>query len=97
MQALQSGGIDLLMLSSSTSGPAMCLVFLGHTVWVTGQLANTPTRGLPTRRLDILWTGQLADYTTRGLVKSQTGQVAFGQLADVASSRCSFKYMIMWT
>ena len=30
---------------------------------VTGQLADTPTRGLPTRRLD----GHLADWTTRGL------------------------------
>ena len=28
---------------------------------VTGQLADMPTRGLPTRRLDISWTGQLTD------------------------------------
>ena len=28
---------------------------------VTGQLADTPTRGLPTRGLDISRTGQLAD------------------------------------
>ena len=28
--------------------------------WVTGQLADTPTRGLPTRGLDISRTGQLA-------------------------------------
>ena len=28
---------------------------------VTGQLAYTPTRGLPTRRLDISRTGQLAE------------------------------------
>jgi len=28
---------------------------------VTGQLADTPTRGLPTRGLDISQTGQLAD------------------------------------
>ena len=27
---------------------------------VTGQLADTPTRGLPTRGLDKSWTGQLA-------------------------------------
>jgi len=43
---------------------------------VTGQLSDTPTRGLPTRRLDISRTGQhsldnlrasqLADWTTRG-------------------------------
>jgi len=31
--------------------------------WVTGQLADTPTRGLPTRGLDDSWTGQLADAT----------------------------------
>jgi len=36
-------------------------------MWVTGQLADTPTRGLPTRGLDISRTGQLADWTTRGL------------------------------
>jgi len=35
--------------------------------WITGQLADTPTRGLPTRGLDISRTGQLADWTTRGL------------------------------
>ena len=28
---------------------------------VTGQLADTPTRGLPTRGLDISRTGQLTD------------------------------------
>jgi len=43
---------------------------------VTGQLADTPTRGLPTRGLDISRTGQLADWTTRALVNSRTGQVA---------------------
>jgi len=30
---------------------------------VTGQLANTPARGLPTRGLDKSQTGQLADAT----------------------------------
>ena len=30
-------------------------------IMVTGQLADTPTRGLPTRGLDISRTGQLAD------------------------------------
>jgi len=40
----------------------------GHSVLeVTGQLADTPTRGLPTRGLDISRTGQLADWTSRGL------------------------------
>jgi len=32
-----------------------------HVSEVTGQLADTPTRGLPTRGLDISRTGQLAD------------------------------------
>jgi len=32
---------------------------------VTGQLADTPTRRLPTRRLDDSRTGQVADWTTR--------------------------------
>ena len=43
---------------------------------VTGQLADTPTRGLPTSGLDISRTGQLADWTTRALDNSRTGQVA---------------------
>jgi len=43
---------------------------------VTGQLADTPTRGLPTRRLDISWTGQLEDWSTRGLDNSRTSQLA---------------------
>ena len=38
---------------------------------VTGQLADTPTRGL-----DDLQTGHLADWSTRGLDNSRTGQVA---------------------
>jgi len=33
---------------------------------VTGQLADTPTRGLSTRGLDNSRTGQVADWTTRG-------------------------------
>ena len=37
---------------------------------VTGQLADTPTRGLPTRGLDDSRSGHLADWSTR------TGQVA---------------------
>jgi len=55
--------------------------------WVTGQLADTPTRGLPTRGLDDVWmtlgldmsqAGQLADYiqlaywTSHGLDNSRT-------------------------
>ena len=34
---------------------------------VTGQLADTPTRGLPTGGLDDSRTGHLADWSTRGL------------------------------
>ena len=43
--------------------------------WVTGQLADTPTRGLPTRGLVNSRTGHLADWSTRGLDNSRTGQV----------------------
>jgi len=43
---------------------------------VTGQLEDTPTRGLPTRGLDDLRTGHLADWSTCGLHNSRTGQVA---------------------
>ena len=38
---------------------------------VTGQLADTPTRGLDDSR-----TGHLVDWSTRGLDNSRTGQVA---------------------
>jgi len=38
---------------------------------VTGQLADTPTRGLSTRGLDISRTGQLAGWTSRGLDNSR--------------------------
>jgi len=34
---------------------------------VTGQLTDTPTRGLPTHGLDISWTGQLADAANRSI------------------------------
>jgi len=43
---------------------------------VTGQLADTPTRGLPTRGLDDSRTGHLADWSTRGLNNFRTRQVA---------------------
>ena len=36
---------------------------------VTGQLEDTPTRGLPTRELDISRTGQVADWKTHGLAR----------------------------
>ena len=37
-----------------------------HSAAVTEQLADTPTRGLPTRGLVKSRTGQVADWTTRG-------------------------------
>jgi len=64
---------------------------------VTGQLADTPTHGLPTRGLDDSRTGHLADWSTRGLDNSRTGQVAdaigdfaclvflFGSICETAS------------
>jgi len=53
---------------------------------VTGQLADTPTRGL-----DISRTGQLADWTTRGLAdaakkESKTRKVADG-IREMSSPR----------
>jgi len=45
-------------------------------VGVTGQLADTPIRGLPTRGLDDSRTGHIVDWSTRGLDNSRTGQVA---------------------
>jgi len=47
---------------------------------VTGQLADTPTRGLPTRGLDDSRTGHLSDWPTRGLDNSRTGQLAVSQM-----------------
>ena len=49
----------------------MCVCVLMGTTWVTGQLADTPTRGLDDSR-----TGHLADWSTRVLDKSRTGQLA---------------------
>ena len=37
-----------------------------------GQLADTPTRGLPTRGLDNSRTGQVADWTTGETVRELT-------------------------
>ena len=42
----------------------------------SGQLADTPTRGLPTRGLDDSRTGHIADWSTRGLDNSRTSQLA---------------------
>jgi len=38
---------------------------------VTGQLADMPTCGVPTRRLNKSRTSQVADWSTSGLVNSQ--------------------------
>ena len=59
----------------------------GPVVTVTGQLVDTPTRGLPTRGLDDWRTGHLADWSTRGLDNSRTGQVADWTTRGYANSR----------
>ena len=51
-------------------------------VAVTGQLADTPTRGLPTQGVDDSRTGHLADWSTRGLDNSRTAKSRTGQLTD---------------
>jgi len=55
---------------------------------VTGQLADTPTPGLPTRRLDISRTGQLADWTTRGLADAAKRTKTKHANSPVASASC---------
>ena len=63
---------------------------------VTGQLADTPTRGLPTRGLDNSRTGQVADWTTRGCHRrlsclvygfSSFGETASCPVRELTSSR----------
>jgi len=51
---------------------------------VSGQLADTPTRGLPTHELDNLWTGYLADWSTQKT----------SQLLDWASRRLDNSRML---
>ena len=53
-----------------------CLCLSITVTVVTGQLADTPTRRLPTHGLDDSRTGHLADWSTRGLDNSRTWQVA---------------------
>jgi len=43
-----------------------------HIRMITGQLADSPTRGLPTRGLDISRTSQLGDWRSRGLDNSRS-------------------------
>ena len=54
----------------------------------TGQLADTPTRGLPTRGLDISRTGQVADWTTRGLADAAKRTKTKQAKSPVASASC---------
>jgi len=58
-----------------------------YMITVAGQLADTPTRGLPTCGLDDSQTGHLADWSTRGLDKSRTGQLADATCDCVLSFR----------
>jgi len=57
-------------------------------VEVTGQLADTPTRRLPSHGLDISQTGQLADWTTRGLADAVKRTKIKHAKSPVASATC---------
>jgi len=69
-------------------GERLCKKIAKHVIWtgrmlwivvdgrVTGQIADSPTRGLPTRKLDISQTGHLEDWLTSGLDNSRTSQLA---------------------
>jgi len=66
-----SFSIDKFKVNSAFDLKSELLLFVVVQFWgtpevLTGQLADTPTRGLPTRGLDISRTGQLADWTTLG-------------------------------
>ena len=60
---------------------------------VTGQLADTPTRGLPTGGLDISRTGQLADWTTRSLADAAKRTKTKHAKSSVASGSCPVREM----
>ena len=60
---------------------------------VTGQLAYTPTRGLPTRGLDDSRTGHLADWSTRGLDNSLLDKSRTGQPADAIGDFASLVFL----
>ena len=74
--------------------PIFCPYLLWPNGWidqdsrVTGQLADTPTRGLPTRGLDISRIGQLADWTTRGLADAAKRTKTKHAKSPVASASC---------
>jgi len=68
---------------NATMAPQRCMIAIYRLV--TGQLADTPTRGLPTR--------ELADWTSRGLDNSRfrdaTRRTKTKQaMSPVASARC---------
>ena len=65
-------GTDSTISASIRLGLWLVTVSIQLVLAVTGQLADTPTRGLPTRGLDILRTGQLADWTSHGLDNSRS-------------------------
>ena len=61
----------------------------GHTDYgVTVQLADAPTRGLPTRGLVNSRTGQVADWTTRGLADAAKRTKTKHAKSPVASASC---------
>jgi len=64
---LRAGG-SLIIRQPGVRPEGDCLTIV---VRVTGQLADMPTRGLPTCGLDIMRTRQLADWTSHGLDTSQ--------------------------
>ena len=55
---------------------ALLFDHLERPIMVTGQLADTPTRGLPSREPDDSRTGHLADWSTSGLDNLRTSQLA---------------------
>jgi len=63
--------------------------------YITGQLADTPTRGLVISR-----TGQVADGTARGLVKLRTSQLmehaGNRKKQDSIGARQLFTYLLIY-
>jgi len=72
MQAVTQGSLWEVPLSVDGSGLHLANLSGNMPLGVTGQLADTPTRGLPTRGLVNSRTSQIADWTSQGLVNSRT-------------------------